>query len=139
MVNGLAVKLPVELEPPSNSAPKPDEAPIELAIGQAMAAAACTIAAALEEYRNGGLQPATRTASGEKIAKLFALQQATLGEIDFPAVARAEAKHILRGYLPDEFYQRYGKGAGEVAVNLYVDAALEILGKVTLLERTWAS
>jgi hypothetical protein len=142
MANGAAVARSFVPEPPTApaaTAPKPDEVPIEIAIGTAAASAVTAIAQALVEFQDGGLRRETKDAGAERIAKLYELQQTTLGELDFPTVARAEAKRVLCRCFPAEFYQRYGEGAGEVTMNLYIDAVLEILGKVTACERMFSN
>jgi hypothetical protein len=135
MTNGAAVTLPFapgSAPAPADAADKPGE-PIENTIGTATASAACALAQALTEHQNGKLRPETRLAGGERIAKMFELQEATLGEIDFPAVAREHGRRALRTYFDAS------QGASETAMNLLIDGALEVLSKVTAHERARAN
>jgi hypothetical protein len=134
--NGCAVALPLELTSPST----PASPSIETTIGEATAAAVTMICRAMFDYqRTGGLPPAVKDAGGERIARVFELQQAYAGEIDFAATVRREGSRVLRQYLGAEFYQRYSADEGEAAINLYVDGLLEILVHVTAVERAFAN
>lgn len=64
-------------------------------IGETVAAAAITIAVALDERRNGGLRPETRQRGGDLVAALFNLHQKCAGDFDFDAVAREYGKRAL--------------------------------------------
>jgi hypothetical protein len=139
MANGAAVTPPfAPRSAPADAASKPGE-PIENTIGAATAAAACALAQALTEHQNGQVRPETRLAEGERIAKMFELQEATLGAIDFPAVAREHGRRTLRTYFDADFYRCHGRGASEVAMSVLIDVALEVLSKVTAHERARAN
>ena len=130
--NGVAVRLAPE---PTPASPQED---IRATIGAAMASAATGLCFAMTEFQNGGLRPATRTENGERIAALYWLQQAHAGEMDFPAVARAAGKAVLRTYFDADFYRTYGEGAGEGVLDAAIDGVLEILSQVTAIERAMA-
>jgi hypothetical protein len=69
--------------PPSAAAGNPG-APIEVLIGEVAAAAVVALCRALAEFQDGGLTPASRTQGGDLIARLYKLQQATLGRSTSP-------------------------------------------------------
>ena len=58
--------------------------------------------------------------------------------MDFPAVARAAGKAVLRTYFDADFYRTYGEGAGEGVLDAAIDGVLEILSQVTAIERAMA-
>jgi hypothetical protein len=69
-------------------------AQIERRIGELVADLASVVCAGLGDWESG-IAPATQTQAGELFVTLFRLQQETLGEIDFAAVARREGKRVL--------------------------------------------
>jgi hypothetical protein len=89
-------------------APSTVEIEISLAcvIGEAVAAAAITIAAGLDERRNGGLTPQTKSRGGDLIAVLFNLHQKCAG--DFDTIAREYGKRALHA----RYIQAKGKMNG---------------------------
>ena len=112
--------------------------PIEREIGEAVASAATGLCYALQEYQNGGLTSTTKMTKGERIARIYHLQQAHAGKLDFPTVARAEGARVLRTYFDADFYRRYGPGAGEWTINMIIDEVLAVVGRVTAHERAFA-
>jgi hypothetical protein len=130
-----ALHLAFEPTPASPSA----QEDIRTAIGEAVASAATGLCQGVAEYQNGGLRPETRLANGERIARIYHLQQAHADKLDFPAVARAEGVRVLRQYFDASFYERYGPGAGEWTTNMIVDEVLAVVGRVTALEAAWAN
>jgi hypothetical protein len=143
MPNGASVRLPRELQPQATTA-KPDAIPaateVETAIGAATAAAVTGFSQAMMEYQNGGLAPATRLANGERIARMYELQQVYAGEVAFEVVARAEARVVLRQYLAaDGFYGRHTTEQGDAVCNELISHVLEIVGRVTDFERRLAN
>ena len=78
-------------------------------------------------------------AGGLACAALYWLQQAHGGKIDFPAVAREQGKAVLRTYFDADFYRTYGEGAGEGVLNAAIDGVLEVVAKVTAIERARAN
>jgi hypothetical protein len=81
----------------STLAPFSVEIEISLAcvIGEAVATAALTIAAGLDERRNGGLTLQTKSRCGDLIAALFSLHQKCAGDFDFYTVAHEYGKRAL--------------------------------------------
>ena len=102
MVNGVATAPLLAEESAPSSAGKPDEIPaqtgIETAIGAAAADAAVALNQALLEYWDGGLAPTTKMQGGARIARLYELQQATLGTL------ASTPRHGCLGGRP---YRRY--------------------------------
>jgi hypothetical protein len=134
MANGAAVALLPSAAPTSAAAGKP----IETEIGAATASAVTGLCFAVAESQNGGLRSATRTENGERIAKMFELQEATLGKLDFAATAREQGKIVLRQYLGDDFYRQYSLEQGDAAIDMFIDETLAVLRKVTATMRAWA-
>lgn len=58
---------------------------------------------------------------------------------DFAATVRREGKLRLRQYLDANFYQRHGAGAGEATLDELLTGLLDVLAKVTAVERAWAN
>jgi len=116
MPNGVAVHLPVELEPTAE--------PIELLIGRQTAYAASLIAMEIQEWQTGSRKLATSRQAADAIAMLFKLRAATLatGELtaEFEVIARAEGFRALR--------QHCDNSDGLIAD--LISGVLEILGKV---------
>jgi hypothetical protein len=116
MVNGVKTALPAELEP------LPE--PIETTIGRATAVCASLLAAEIEEWRDGGVKPATMHAGADALAQLYALRTAVIrtGELDasFEVVARAEGFRALREHCDN---------SDGLIVDL-IDGTLEILANV---------
>ena len=135
MANGVAVRLAPEPTPASPSM----QEDIRTAIGTAMASAATGLCFAMQEFQNGGLTSTTKMTNGERIAALYWLQQAHGGKIDFPAVARAAGKAVLRTYFDADFYRTYGEGAGEGVLDAAIDGVLEVVAKVTASEKAFAN
>jgi hypothetical protein len=139
MPNGAAA---LHLVPAPESKGEPPSAPgagIEVEIGIAMANAACGLCFAVQEHQQlGALTSTTRTTNGERIARIYHLQQAHADKLDFPAVARAEGARVLRTHLDADFYRTH-TGAGEWTINMIVDEVLAIVGRVTAVERAMAN
>jgi hypothetical protein len=143
MANGAVVRL-LELPPEHSEAttgtPGTAATEIEATIGQAMAAAVTGLGFALAEYQNGGLTNKTRTANGERVARLYELQQSTLGQIDFGLVAREQGRIALRQYLDAAgFYQRHGAEQGDAMLDMFIADVLGVVAKVTDFERRLAN
>ena len=131
MANGHALPLPFELG--STPAPQPQQG-IEQTIGIAVAAAATVLAAAsLEKHYAGVLSQEVRSASGEKIAAVFALQQAH-ANIAFEEIARREGRRVL-----EPLAAGCAPGVGDVIADELIDAVMAIVAKVTAFERAMAN
>ena len=127
MPNGAAVAHALHLVPEPITSPADDKAEIE--IGQAVASAATAICQGAAEYMDGGLTPATREAGGERISKLFFLQEAFAG--DFPAAAREQGAKVLWTYVRGQ----HSPDAAEAMIDLALTTVLDVLAKVTAAER----
>ena len=69
---------------------------LEILIGQVTAAAVGELAAAVQEFNNGGARPSANAAA-DWVAQLVMLRAATVGEVaDFEATARVQALQMLR-------------------------------------------
>lgn len=134
--NGVAVHL---APTPTSASPSPQE-DIRTAIGEAMVAAVVGIGGALAEFENGGLTNTTRTANGERVARLYELQQSSLDEINFPVVAREQGKVALRQFLAaGDFYSQHSTEQGDAVLDMLIGDVLAVLRKVTALEAAWAN
>jgi hypothetical protein len=115
MPHGDAARLPVTLP----SIP----AELEILVGQVTAAAVGALAAAVQEFKNGGAEPGTKLAMGDRIAELVMLKQATAGEIiDFESTARTYGLQLLQKHC-----------SGNVSASLLatlVDDVLRLVDKV---------
>jgi hypothetical protein len=73
---------------------------------------------------------------------MFKLQESTLGEIDFGAVARTEGKRVLRERHGVVLQQHFGAALSEAALDAALDEILswplDVLRKVTAFERALA-
>src|SRR5262245_27332006 len=89
--NGSAVKLPLELDPPT----KPTE--LEQRIGEAAAAAAAAYGRAMVDCAaDGRISAATKTLGAESLTQLSLLQLAHPGgDTDFVAIAHREGLRVL--------------------------------------------
>jgi hypothetical protein len=115
MPNGVAVHLPVELEPTA-------ERSIEFAIGEATAVAASLLAAEIEEWRVNKRQLATTQQATDAIVRLYELRRAVLatGELlmnEFEVVARQHGFQALRQHC----------GNSDDLVMALVDGVIKIL------------
>ena len=137
MSNGRAALQLIAAEPPSAPAPPPASAK-ELEIGRAAADACVYLCAGMIEFQeNGRMQPSTKAAGAERIAKLATLKLDALGQIDnFAEIARREGLLQLQKNLDAEpdFRQRYGVAAGDKISSGLLDGTLEIVGRVVALE-----
>jgi hypothetical protein len=131
--NGAAAQLPLELSTEDTIAAKA-KIEVELEIGEAAANAIAAMALAVNEHWNSGHSTSVRTLGGETIARLFALQEATLGRVDFPTVVRQEGKRVLF----QRYSAKYGAEMSDGAFDILVDGVLEIVSKVTEFERAMA-
>jgi hypothetical protein len=99
-------------------------AEIEILIGQVTAAAVGGLAAAVQEFKNGGAESGTKLAAGDGIARLILLKQAVTGEIvDFEATARTQALQLLRAHCGDHVSTTLLAGL--------IDDVLRLVHKVT--------
>ena len=107
---------------------------IEQQIGETVADAAIMVCASLEA---GGLTGAARTRMENLFVELYELQQSTLGDLDFAAVARTEGKRILWERHGATLLARvdYSETAINGAFDELIERALDVLRKVTAVER----
>jgi hypothetical protein len=115
-------------------APAAQEETIEAQIGAATASAACALAAALEH--GGPLPDILRLTAGERIGRLYELQQA-YGN-GFEAVARDRAKYVMLSYFDSAFFQRHGAAGADQALDFFIDQILLIVNRVAEHERALA-
>ncbi len=127
MPNGVAA-LHVLDEPAAD--PKQEE------IGEAVASAACVIAQAVEDCRQGGsLAPATRATGGDRLARVTMLAlDHELGDDDFFRTARESGKKILRQRLNGS---SISPGAADAVLDFYLDSLFEITSCVMRDERAF--
>jgi hypothetical protein len=97
---------------------------IEQLVGQLVAAAVGALAAAVQEFNNGGAEPGTKLTVADRIAELVMLRAATAGEIvDFEATARTHALALLRKHC--------GESVSDALLATLVDDVLRLVDKVT--------
>jgi hypothetical protein len=139
MPNGVAVALAPALDPACVKVTTPTE--IERQIGEVVATATIAVFAGMQEIQDGGLAPATRARAGDLFVEMFKLQEANFGEIDFAAVARREAKRILWARYGAAMRERLNYSEVELdhALDTLIDRPLDVLRKVTAVERAWAN
>jgi hypothetical protein len=139
MPNGVAVALTPALDPACVKVTTPTE--IEQQIGEAVADAAIAVCVGVEEFQDGGLTGATRVRAGDLFVQLYRLQQDTIDKIDFDAVARAEGKRVLweRHAAVMRTQLRFSETTLDAALDELVDRPLDVLRKVTAVERAWAN
>jgi hypothetical protein len=138
MPNGAAVALPRELDP----AIQPAKAEILEQIGSAVADAAIMVCCAVGQHRAGsGLTGEIRTRAGDLFVAMYQLQQDTLGELDFAAVARVEGKRALweRHGAVMRAQLNYTDATLDAALDELVERPLAVLRQVTAAERAWAN
>jgi hypothetical protein len=109
------------------------QAEIERRIGELVAGAASVVCAGLGDWESG-IAPATQTQAGDLFVELYRLQQTTLGEIDFAAVACREGKRVLWERHGAVLQKHYGPAALD-ALDEIVTWPLVVLAKVTAVER----
>src|SRR5215472_6587777 len=89
MPNGVAVALPLELDPPTT----PTE--LKQRIGKTVADAAIAVCGGIGDWQaDGKLSPTTRTKAGDLFVELYRLQEG-VGAAAFAAVARREGVRAL--------------------------------------------
>jgi hypothetical protein len=118
--------MPLPLPQPAQPAPQQPSTPaeIEILIGRLTTAAVGALAAAVQEFKNGGAEPGTKLAAGDRIAELVLLKQATQGEVsDFDTAARLHGLRLLR--------QHCGADATEGLLGMLVDDVLRLVDRVT--------
>ena len=131
MPNGVAYPLPPELKIPSS-----DALSIEIAIGEATAAAILASFAAVTDYwTDGAMTPETREANGTHIARMYELQQQAPPGFDFAGTARQVGKQLIHARYGAAFRARFGVDVPEVWLDEHIDHLLGILSKVTAAER----
>jgi hypothetical protein len=139
-MNGSAVALALDL--PSALVPAKVITPteVEQRIGEIVAMATIVTFVGMEEVADGGLAPATRARAGDLLVALYRLQEDTLGQIDFDVIARREGKRILwaRYGTTMREHLRYANGELDAALDTLIDRPLEILHRVTAIERALA-
>ena len=100
---------------------------LECHVGAVVAAAAGAIAAALGEFRDGGLTPATKMHGGDTIATLFKLRQFLIVDFpDFDGMARKHGAIVLWEICGDE--------VSPATIDVLVDEMMDILAKVVRAE-----
>jgi hypothetical protein len=118
--------MPLPLPQPAQPAPELPSTPteIEILVGQVVTAAAVgALAAAVQEFKNGGAEPGTKMAAGDGIARLVMLRAATAGEIiDFEATARSQALQMLQAQCGDR--------VSDALLATLVDDVLRIVARV---------
>jgi hypothetical protein len=140
-MNGSAVALPLELDPPIITTKAIGPTEIEQRIGEVVAMATIVTFAGMEEVQDGGLAPATRARAGNLLVEMFQLQEDTLGQLDFDVIARREGKRILwarYGAVMRE-HLRFSDVELDAALDTLISRPLEVLRKVTAVERAWAN
>ena len=138
MHNGHAAKLLPELEPAPAPAAAGDRRATELAIGAAVASAACVLSAGfLEHMDTGGLSAGTKLAGGERIARVYQLSQAF--GVGFDDVARHAARPVLLSYFDADYHRHYNTKVGEAIIDEVIDHVLAIVERVARFERAMAN
>jgi hypothetical protein len=145
--NGAAA-LPLELNPPHRPhrgqpvADKPALGPTEIAIGEAVADAAISIAVVPDGYRQTGiLAQAAKEAGGSRFARVAMLQlDHALGDDDFIRRARDAGKCVL---LRRHFSDECSRQLADVAIKWAIDSVFEVVSHVVKDERAlriaWAN
>jgi hypothetical protein len=148
MSNGVAIAHlplpdPSATVPPSAPTAAPaltSDPPSEIAIGEAVASAACALSAAMIEFHesNGRVGSSTKEAGATRIAALVRLQMASFDEEGFKAAAHREGKVRLRKYLDAEpgFRRQRGANAGDATLTEIIDEVLVIVDRVVTLEKS---
>jgi hypothetical protein len=141
MPNGAAVALPPELDPPTRR--EAAHAEIIQRIGNVVADAAIAVCAGISDWEfDGRLSGATRTRAGDLFVQLFELQEATVGLLDFSAVARAEGKRTIMRRHGAALKQHYGAALSAERLDAVLDEIigwpLDVLAKLTAVERALA-
>jgi hypothetical protein len=122
--------------PASPSAP-PLEQPIETAIAEATADIVQVICRSVCEYASrGAMAPETKARTGDDFLRWYELQ-GVVGEREFPAVARAGGKKLLRQRYA-ELRQPGDPDFDEGLIDDFLSHALSILAKVTADEKIFA-
>lgn len=99
------------------------------------ASVACALCyATAEKQDRGAVSNATREAGGSRIARLFELQEAHAGEVDFPTVAYEQGAKVLRTYIQAE---QHSPAASEFMIGWAMDSVLDVLHRVTASARAW--
>jgi hypothetical protein len=107
-------------------APTNDEtSDLRAAIGEAMAAAATVLCQGVVELAGRGLRPETKMLGGERLARLYWLQQSAPAGFNFAAAVRTEGRRALREIHGEDL----------LVLDILIDGALEILAKGTAFER----
>jgi hypothetical protein len=136
MANGVVVKLPCELDPAS----LPD--PTELAIGDAVAAAAVAVSGGVAQFAmDGQLSAEAKMAGAEALTKISMLQLAYFGDdADFAEIALREGKRAL--WRHHGFREHVAPGLDpalrEHLFDEFLRGAIEIAGKAVADERARA-
>jgi hypothetical protein len=142
MVNGNHALLPLveEPTPPSDKLVKgPAQTGIATAIGQATADAVDAFSTALLEHWGGKLSFKTKDIGGGMIARLYELQQAALGELDFDATARVFGRQALQARHAAAWRAQHGTDLPETVLDGLLDEVLAIVARVTNFERAMAN
>src|SRR5262245_61994284 len=117
MANGAAHPLESEIL-------SPEDTLLETRIGSATASAVEALARGVLDYAAAGrMLSDTKALCGERLAKLYELQQAHAGKLDFPATVREAGKR--------ELFQRHGSAAlPESEFDFLIAHALAIVSRV---------
>jgi hypothetical protein len=105
--------------------------PIEHKIAEAAADAVAMIGQGILDFAGIGiLAPETRATAGGLFVKLFELQEATRGQLNFAVVARTQGKSLLR-QRHAAHPETKGRELDEIALDELFDGVLSILARVT--------
>jgi hypothetical protein len=135
MANGSAVALPLELDPE----PAKEQQSLEVTIGEAVADAVAAILAGVADWgADGRLSPATRTRMGDLFVELYRAQEAAGGELAFHTIALREGKRALVQRYGAVLTEQCGVPAATLDFDEVLNWPLDILRKITAVERAMA-
>src|SRR3954470_12291781 len=151
MANGVAVaRFPPPSTPAAVPGPTPtgistgprasgDQAGLKRAIGEAVAAAVIVFYQAIfDQQERGFLAPSTKTAGGDRIAKIAELQlDHELGDDDFFRSAHEQGKCVLHRHFNADLFRQHGLGEVDVALDKAISSVFEIVNRVVRDERIY--
>jgi hypothetical protein len=103
-------------------------------IGTAAADAVEAMWMAVAEYLESGHGTLVWTLGGTTIARVYELQQATLGQLDFAGTVRREGKRVMFSRHAARCQAQLGIGLSEAFIDELIDGVLEIVAKVADFE-----
>src|SRR5262245_63036375 len=135
MANGVAVAFVIEPTP----ADSPKDTPIEITLGEAVAAAVTALSVGINDYQHHGeLSPEAKDIGSRRFAKVTMLALASeLGDHEFFAQARAAGKRELLRLFPADF--NHSRLEIEAVLDWHIDGVFEIVGNVIRDERAMAN